>query len=895
MVKPANLFPLLKTNNCMQTCSRFTWVVFFIFSITASPVFSQSAATLPPAAQDAVKKGIMATQLPDYALAIRYFEEARKLAPQSPEVFFNLGLAESKIPGRELRAICWFGAYLSVNPAAANKPAVKEQMDLLFIKSQSNSLALIRNVQDADAQISFSHRPSVALLWAKAGDIGTAQKTAALIPDDVSRSSALKDIAILQLNSGDIEGAKVTAALISFLSYRCEAQTRIADAQVKAKDIAGAKLTLEASLKSAYLISGDIWLSYKCNALEAIARVQLKCLDTAGARATLAAAQKAADAYDYVAKNYLQRSIAKVQIDAGDKAGARDVMLSAQQFVERNMTDANGRSSDLTDIGRVLAMTGDFNNAQKAIADAQKASQLIQDANNKANKQKLTDYARKDIAEYQFKAGDFSGAMGMIDDIRTADIKSNAYNMIAEFQLFAAQERTKNGDLEGALNGLTASLKTGDLLPEGFERGYILYRIAGAFLDIGKILLAGGDQERVKKTLDWAQKTIGKGGASKDLIEWGIADLSFALADTQIIRNDISGVQKNLREVSNLQDIIQDPFYLNRVQQLLVEKLVKINDISGARKVTDLIRDGDTRNRALKTIAVAAAEHNDIENARAVIELMQQPDLKCRAETEIAGAQIKAKDLVSAGKSLALARSYVNLIKDTSAKLRAVYSLALSQLNAGDTSAANAGFLLAMDLAEHIADRYQKVSWFSGIAGYLFSVNNTGGANTSLARAKDAAKELELSARELWYKVSARIQIAEPQLKMDRNEGKKTFQEAEQLALLAEDTANFNVLWKMVAEAEQKAGLPVADRPVPERAFAKMAKDGQQKKAALWINWLDESRNPGLNRMPFLDIATHLKSLPATDPQKYFEALAATADEITWAQMQIEIMMKQIQ
>ena len=84
--------------------------------------------------QEAINNGIIATKVPDYLLAVRYFEEARKVAPQSPEIFFNLGLAESKIPGRELRAICWFGAYLTAAPDAPNTAAVKEQMKILFIK-----------------------------------------------------------------------------------------------------------------------------------------------------------------------------------------------------------------------------------------------------------------------------------------------------------------------------------------------------------------------------------------------------------------------------------------------------------------------------------------------------------------------------------------------------------------------------------------------------------------------------------------------------------------------------------------------------------------------------------------------------------------------------------------
>ena len=63
---------------------------------------TNAPAPLPPAAQEALNKGITAAKLPDYLLAIRYFEEARKLAPDAPIVFLNLGLAESKIPGREL-------------------------------------------------------------------------------------------------------------------------------------------------------------------------------------------------------------------------------------------------------------------------------------------------------------------------------------------------------------------------------------------------------------------------------------------------------------------------------------------------------------------------------------------------------------------------------------------------------------------------------------------------------------------------------------------------------------------------------------------------------------------------------------------------------------------------
>ena len=78
------------------------------------PVFDPPA--LPVEARAALKRGVIAAKQQDYPLAIRYFEEARKSAPAAPEIFYELGLAESKIAGRELRSICWFEACLAGGP-----------------------------------------------------------------------------------------------------------------------------------------------------------------------------------------------------------------------------------------------------------------------------------------------------------------------------------------------------------------------------------------------------------------------------------------------------------------------------------------------------------------------------------------------------------------------------------------------------------------------------------------------------------------------------------------------------------------------------------------------------------------------------------------------------------
>ena len=202
-------------------------------------------AQLPPAAQEALDKGIIAAKVPDYLLAIRFFEEARKAAPQAPVIYLNLGLAESRIPGRELRAIAWFGAYLAAYPDAQNAAAVKEQIAVLDVRNQSNVSRLIKAVQDAASQLpATDYRdglffvngslPPVAILWAEAGDIKAALKVAELLEDRNNiKGGAQRDIGKAQAKSGDIVGAQKTADLIQNASYKSEVQAAIAGALAK--------------------------------------------------------------------------------------------------------------------------------------------------------------------------------------------------------------------------------------------------------------------------------------------------------------------------------------------------------------------------------------------------------------------------------------------------------------------------------------------------------------------------------------------------------------------------------------------------------------------------------------------------------------------------------------
>ncbi len=179
-------------------------------------------AELPPDAQSAMEKGVLAAQQQDFALAAKFFAEAREFAPEAPELLYNLGLAESKIPGRELRAIAWFGAYLAANPAAPNAKAVKKQMDALDVTSQINTTKFIKTVVDAAKLLHAPDHPNpgglimpymggplheAAVLLARNGETAEALKIAAAIKDPRWRSWAQAGIAMALALDGDRTGA----------------------------------------------------------------------------------------------------------------------------------------------------------------------------------------------------------------------------------------------------------------------------------------------------------------------------------------------------------------------------------------------------------------------------------------------------------------------------------------------------------------------------------------------------------------------------------------------------------------------------------------------------------------------------------------------------------------
>lgn len=314
------------------------------FAQTSAP--TATPAPLPPDAQDALKKGILAANQQDYLLAIRFFQDARKAAPKASEIYYDLGLAESKIPGRELRAIAWFSAYLAANPRASNAAAVKDQIDTLDVKNQSNLAHLIQTAQDAARKIP-PPKSTVGLvdsseMWVDIGNVAAAVESAKLIQDDPAtgpwvRNRSFAYIAEVQAKAGDVAGAQLTTGLIhasdsksedmsDTAGPRDEARDAIAEAQAKEGDMAGAQRTVS-------IINGGI---QRNSALLEIARVQANSGDLAGAQSTASLIPDSG-----WNKIDAQELIALAQADAGDLAGAQTTagLIPANDYRKREVQE----------------------------------------------------------------------------------------------------------------------------------------------------------------------------------------------------------------------------------------------------------------------------------------------------------------------------------------------------------------------------------------------------------------------------------------------------------------------------------------------------------------------------------------------------------------------------
>jgi hypothetical protein len=199
--------------------SHWIWAVilsgFFSGPVCAPAQTSAGTEWSEEKLQEAFKQGVQATQKQEWLNALGYFEEVRRSVPLAPELLFNLALTEEALPGRELRALAWFKAYLAVAPEGPNAKPIEEACRVLELKVRLTLSNLLRQ----------------------------ARQIAGRFPEDNARNQSLIRVFTAQAETGNFHEAEETVYQIES-GFRDLAYQKIARLQAEADDIAGARKNL---------------------------------------------------------------------------------------------------------------------------------------------------------------------------------------------------------------------------------------------------------------------------------------------------------------------------------------------------------------------------------------------------------------------------------------------------------------------------------------------------------------------------------------------------------------------------------------------------------------------------------------------------------------------------
>jgi len=219
---------------------RIPFFCLILLAVCSIAQAQQDKGPSPKATQEAFKQGVLAAQKQQWLSALRYFEEARKAVPLAPEILFNLGLTEAEIPGRELRSLAWFKAYLAAVPDGPNTKMIIDYCNDLEKEVKGSIARLLLQARQtagrfSDDKVRNLVLNSVAVAQAEAGNFMEAVETVYQIDGDLQRSGVYLKIAALQAQAGDIAGARKTLANCNNeVCDKHEALMTIARAQVKA-------------------------------------------------------------------------------------------------------------------------------------------------------------------------------------------------------------------------------------------------------------------------------------------------------------------------------------------------------------------------------------------------------------------------------------------------------------------------------------------------------------------------------------------------------------------------------------------------------------------------------------------------------------------------------------
>ncbi len=313
-----------------QHCSWRSKASAFALALQIVWIGPVAAEDLSPEARSALERGVTAARGQQWLVALQQFDIALEKSPTSPEVLFNLALANDRMGGREIRAIGWYRAYLAIAPKAANREQILARVGELENASRASAYRLIDKALAANRLLPTPGDRNGGLLdigraHAKLGDgPGALAIVASTMPENMgtyyidnayvalagelakagdltNADSAIRKIVAADARDGGIDS--IASALTSLkrideaLAYagnikgprRVQTYLDVAQAQAKAKDQVGAHRTLENAISAMNSLAAGDRTPSRFKSIIGTA-VILKDLDTAKKQLAMAVA-----------------------------------------------------------------------------------------------------------------------------------------------------------------------------------------------------------------------------------------------------------------------------------------------------------------------------------------------------------------------------------------------------------------------------------------------------------------------------------------------------------------------------------------------------------------------------------------------------------------------------
>lgn len=359
--------------------------------------------------KDSYDKGIKAAEAGNFKMAANYFkEETFKNGYAYPSLsMYNLGVAESHIPGRELRAISWLAGFMT-SEYIINADQIKKQIELLKQRNRNSITKMLVKMQDVVSRFSGFERNTfltqVAHLWLDIGEPDSVHSIMKLMKAD--DESLINLLVRAYIQSGDLVMAEILAEQIKNKAYRKKAFIELANAFLLTGDFTETRKKLDQVIDKGEEVEED-WESYTL--LSEISGVLLNMCkyyhqsrDTIMLKTTLSSASKI---IDRIGSRFLYCQALIKLAETQYVAGYKQMGISSFDMIWKESNGIQSVHDRIIMLTQLVSTRNKLGDVDKIHDQMEKLSEVASFADNNNNAGALAAFA-----ELKIETGDFEGA-----------------------------------------------------------------------------------------------------------------------------------------------------------------------------------------------------------------------------------------------------------------------------------------------------------------------------------------------------------------------------------------------------------------------------------------------------------------------------------------------------